>query len=166
MPQELPAFPCPCCHERSFTKRPVGTDDSGDSETTLTHLHVCHACGENYLSTVQVAADRSRTETWDYYVDRQMALRRVRRYEPSGAYGLAETEQAFVFRGEPVPEAEWRAALEAVRATPSPLIEALTATAIVDRLVSWWMAADRPPVPSSVHLHPTFRSAAAGRRAA
>ena len=149
MTPELPAFPCPHCRDRSFTKRTVANDAPASAGTVLTHLHVCTSCGENYLSTVSVAPDRTRTETWDYYLERETSLRRVRRYMPAGAYELAEAEPLFVLDGQAVPEAEWRAALACARTAPSPLLAedaetARTASAI-QRWMAWWKSVSYRP---------------------
>ena len=139
MTTELPAFPCPHCRERAFTKRAVASDAPAEA-TVLAHLYVCDACGENYLATVHVAADRTRTETWDYYLERETSLRRARRYVPSGAHGLAEAEPLFAIDGQPVAEAAWRAALDALRAAPSPVV-GQPAPTLAGRWVAWWSAA-------------------------
>ena len=170
MLKELPAFPCPRCHERTFTKRRLDVDVPATTGTVLTHLHVCHACGENYLSTVHVAPDRSRTETWDYYLDRGTTLRRVRRYAPAGAHHLAEDEPLFVVGADPVPEATWRAALAAVRKAPSPLladapVPSPVLSTFVERWLAWWAKTTAPPVPA--HYPPlSAHFGAAERRAA
>ena len=164
MPQELPAFPCPCCHERTFEKRSVENDAPVTMGTVLTHLHLCHACGENYLSTVHVSPDRLRTEVWDYYLDRLTPLRRVRHYEPSGAHGLRETASEFLIGAEHVSETAWRSALATARTTPSPLVEAPAST-FAERWLAWWAKASHPYVPS-FRLLPAVHTAAHGRQAA
>ena len=147
MTTELPAFPCPHCHERAFTKRAVESDAPSDSSAVLAHVYVCDACGENYLATVHVAADRTRTETWDYYLERAVSLRRVRRYAPAGAYGLSEEAPLFAIDGRAVSEGAWRAALDGLRAAPSPLVAgASDARTLAGRWAAWWSAAHPAPV--------------------
>ncbi len=152
---ELPAFPCPSCHERAFSKRPVPHDAPASAGTVLTHLYVCHACGENMLATVQVGPDRARTETWDYYLERSPSLRMVRQYAASGAHHLAEKEPTFVLGGEVVAEAVWQTTLASLRQAPSPLLdgaptEAPARTAFAERWLAWWSATllPRQPEPS------------------
>ena len=143
----LPAFPCPRCEVRAFHKQSVAcTPESPDIVQSLAHLYVCHACGENYLSTVSVQRDGARTETWDYYLERDTQLRRVRRYEPAGAYALAESDPLFVLDGAAVTEAAWRAALGATRSQASPLVER-SPEALIDRWRVLWatpIESDRP----------------------
>ena len=154
MTPELPAFPCPHCHQRSFAKRAVEHDASRSVGVFLTHLHVCTSCGENYLSTVHVAADRTRTETWDYYLDRATSLRRVRRYRPHGAHHLRECEPLFVIDGAAVSEAEWRRALADARTAPSPLVceETRPTTAFAERWLGWWSSVAHKPSPIPARL--------------
>lgn len=153
MTPELPAFPCPHCRDRTFTKRTVANDAPASAGVVLTHLHLCTSCGENYLSTVCVAPDRTRTETWDYYLDREAPLRRVRRYEPVGPYGLDEVAPLFVVAGRSVPEAEWREALAYARAVPSPLLEQDTAetpaATVIERWMAWWSTVAHRPAAGS-----------------
>ena len=170
MLKELPAFPCPCCHERTFTKRRLDVDAPAAAGTVLTHLHVCQACGENYLSTVHVAPDRSRTETWDYYLERDTTLRRVRRYAPAGTHHLVEDEPLFVVGTEPVTEATWRAALAAVRGAPSPLladapVPSPALSTFVERWLAWWAETAAPLAPAPRPALPVHFGAA-GHRAA
>ena len=153
MIQELPAFPCPHCHERTFTKRRVPNDAPVSAGTVLTHLHLCPSCGENYLSTVHVAPDRTRTETWDYYLERATPLRRVRRYDPAGTYALAERPQLFLIGGELVTETAWRSALSTAREAPSPLLDEEPLSeparaALVERWLAWWTRTARPRLPA------------------
>ena len=146
MTTELPAFPCPHCHARAFTKRAVESDAPAGAGTVLAHLYVCGACGENYLATVHVAADRTRTETWDYYLERGVALRRARRYVPSGAHALDEVEPLFAIDGRAVSETAWRAALDGLRSAPSPLVAgAADARTLAGRWSAWWSAARPAP---------------------
>ncbi|MEM1117259.1 MAG: hypothetical protein AAF845_07780 [Bacteroidota bacterium] len=151
MTPELPAFPCPHCGDRAFTKRTVANDAPASAGTVLTHLHVCTSCGENYLSTVCVAADRTRTETWDYYLERETSLRRVRRYTPAGTYDLVEAKPLFIVDGRDVAEAEWRAALASARAMPSPLLDAETSrtASTIQRWMAWWKAVSYRPAMGS-----------------
>ena len=149
---ELPAFPCPHCHERAFSKRPVAHDDAVSAGTLLAHVYLCHACGEDYGATVHVGADRSRTETWDYYLERSRSLRMVRHYEPSGAYHLAESDPVFAIDGEIVTEDAWTEALAATREAPSPILDAAPADAparlaFAERWLAWWSATLRPHGP-------------------
>ena len=163
MTTELPAFPCPHCRERAFTKRAVESDAPASVGTVLTHLYVCDACGENYLATVHVAADRTRTETWDYYLERSVSLRRARRYVPEGAHGLTEIEPVFAIDGRAVPERAWRAALDGLRAAPSPIVaESSDARTLAGQWVAW-RAAVRPALFSDLRL---VGLAAPGRRSA
>ena len=143
MTPELPAFPCPHCQERAFTKKAVANDAPPSIGLMLTHLHLCSACGENYLSTVHVAPDRTRTETWDYYLDRTVPMRRVRRYVASGAHDLRELAPLFILDGNTVPEAAWRAELATARAEASPLVasEDARTSALIERWLQWWGAA-------------------------
>ncbi len=158
--QELPAFPCPRCHERAFTKRAVENDAPASSGTVLTHLHLCHACGENYLSTVHVGPDDVRTETWDYYLDRETSLRRIRRYEPSGPHRLVEQDPVFIVGTETVTEASWRAALETTRGATSLLLDEdpqlePALSAFVERWLAWWSRTARPHATMSPMSPPT-----------
>lgn len=139
MIQELPAFPCPHCHERAFTKTALEEEPAEAGTVVLSHLYACHACGENYLATVEVAADRSRTETWEYYLDREIELMRSRRYAPVGPYNLAETGETFAIDGQAVTEASWRAALEGLRSAPSTAVPA-PAPVFTEQWLGWWSA--------------------------
>lgn len=162
MTTELPAFPCPHCRERAFTKRAVESDAPPEAGVVLAHLYVCDACGENYLATVHVAADRTRTETWDYYLERAVSLRRGRRYVPAGPHGVVEVEPLFAIDGRPVAEGAWRAALDGLRAAPSPLVAgAPDARTLAGRWTAWWSAARPAPVPGLrlVGLAPGRRTA-------
>ena len=118
-------------------------------QPVLAHLSVCSACGENYLAVVHEDLDRSRVETFDYYLDREPALRRVRGYEPRGRFGEpTEVATLFFVGDEAVSEATWREALAGLRAVASALVperslamrrlpERLSA-AVVDRCRAWW----------------------------
>ena len=162
----LPAFPCPCCDARAFHKRPVAcAAESPDVVQSMAHLYLCHACGENYLATVQVERDGTRTETWDYYVDRALAMRRVRRYEPAGAFALAEAAPLFVLAGEAVSETAWRAALDGARAETAPLPEAAP-DALIGRWRALWTRPLAEEVPAPLRLVLTSDFAAAQRRSA
>ena len=154
MTPELPAFPCPHCQARAFVKRSVSNDAPPSAGLVLTHLHLCMACGENYLSTVHVAPDRTRTETWDYYLDRETAMRRVRHYAPDGAHGLRELAPLFVVDGQAVPESDWRSELAAARTEASPLLaqEEARTSALLERWLQWWSAATHSPAPMPLRL--------------
>ena len=155
MTPELPAFPCPHCQALAFVKRPVSNDAPASAGLLLTHLHLCTSCGENYLSTVHVAPDRTRTETWDYYLDRETAMRRVRRYAPAGAHDLRELTPLFILDGEAVPEAAWRSELATARAAGSPLVaqeEDARSSALVERWLGWWHAVTHQPESSPLRL--------------
>ena len=155
MTPELPAFPCPHCQARAFVKRAVSNDAPPSAGLLLTHLHLCTACGENYLSTVHVAPDRTRTETWDYYLERETAMRRVRRYAPAGAHDLRELAPLFLLDGEAVAEPAWRSELAAARAEPSPLVapkDDARTSALLERWLQWWSAATHAPAPMPLRL--------------
>lgn len=153
----LPAFPCPRCEARAFHKQSVAcAAESPDVVQSLAHLYVCHACGENYLATVQVQRDGARTETWDYYLERDVAMRRVRRYEAAGPYGLRELDPLFVLDGRAVSEVEWRASLSATRAADSPLVEPAP-NALIDRWRALWTTPTSDvPAPLRLVITPDF----------
>ena len=148
----LPAFPCPHCDARAFHKHPVAcAAESADVVQAMAHLYVCHACGENYLATVQVERDGTRIETWDYYLDRDVAMRRVRRYEATSAYALTESASLFVLDGEAVSEASWRAALDVARAAKAPLDKAAP-DALIARWRPLWIRPAEADGPSPLRL--------------
>lgn len=144
-----PAFPCPHCGDRSFRRQPVDVTASTTERPVLAHLSVCSSCGENYLAVVHEDSGRSRVETWDYYLDREPALRRVRGYEVRGRFKEpVEVTRLFFVGDEPVSETLWREALADHRASPSPLVPArptearylpaqLSAT-VVSHCRAWW----------------------------
>lgn len=148
----LPAFPCPHCEARAFHKQSVAcASESADVIQAMAHLYLCDACGENYLAIVQVERDGTRVETWDYYLERDVAMRRVRRYEAAGPYALAETSPLFVLDGRAVSEAAWRAELDAVRGTRSPLVET-EPDALIARWRALWVRPVEAAAPSPLRL--------------
>lgn len=162
----LPAFPCPRCEARTFHKQSVPcAAESAEVAQSLAHLYVCHACGENYLATVQVERSGARTETWDYYLEREVGMRRVRRYEPAGAYALAEATPLFVLNGQAVSETTWRAALDATRTEASALVETAP-DALIDRWRALWARPAAAEVPAPLRLLITSDFTAAQTRSA
>lgn len=131
-----PAFPCPHCGERSFHRHSVTAD-----APAIAHLACCASCGENYLAVVHEDAGRGRVETWDYYVEREPALRRVRGYAPEGPLREPRLVASLFFVGDgAVPEPEWRQALAEQRAVRSEVLGHLDRlpSGVLARRRAWW----------------------------
>lgn len=130
------AFPCPHCGDKSFHRHSVTAD-----APAIAHLAFCASCGENYLSVVHEDAGQGRVETWDYYVEREPALRRVRGYEPQGPFHEPKLAANLFFVGdEIVPEAEWRLALAEQRAVRSEVLGQFEdlPSGVLARRRAWW----------------------------
>lgn len=134
-----PAFPCPHCGVRSFRRHPVDAE-----RRALAHLSLCTACGENYLAVVHVDAGRGRVETWDYFLDREPVLRRVRGYEQRGRFGeVVRVASLFFIGDDAVSERSWQTELVLRRAMPSRIVavegEPMWMLAgLIKRCRAWW----------------------------